>query len=96
MTAPILADEIQPGQRVTFGDHTGVYRVRRISRSSDVCTFDTPGGRSYLQNLQRLHPTEFTKRAVEQARCDAETLVVHAWWRRPRVVAPDTRVWIWR
>lgn len=28
----IRADEIVPGQKITFGDHTGWYRVRAVSR----------------------------------------------------------------
>lgn len=50
MTARIIADterrsvrvaEVRPGDRVTFGDHTGEYRVRRISRHCGVCGLTT-------------------------------------------------------
>lgn len=36
--------------------------------SANRSVFETPGGRTYLENLRRLHPTETTKRAVEAAR----------------------------
>jgi hypothetical protein len=41
-------------------------KQRRASAGRSAGPLHTPGGRTYLENLQRQAPTELTQKAIEQ------------------------------
>jgi hypothetical protein len=45
-------------------------KARKANNRHHSGTFETRGGRTYLENLQSLAPTELTKQAIEKVQKD--------------------------
>lgn len=71
----VPASELRPGDRVSFGDHTGWYRVRRVGLNY------APNGNYYDQLLIAAWPRRFGKR-IEWRPIIVASEVDHVWVQR--------------